>query len=143
MQAFIPPVPLLCTSQSTQQNQCQRPQTSFTSFKHHLPYHLAVTTCQTIRAQETLFLSDDNVNKALEEVRVKLGSVFGNSADNRAVGITGEVELVELDGPVVVLRLRGRFWHKRADVVSVSSNSCLQFVNNHSSLTIDSDCCES
>lgn len=48
---------------------------------------------------------------------MKLGSVFGNSAENRDIGITGEVELAELDGPVVVLRLKGRFWHKRTDVV--------------------------
>lgn len=49
---------------------------------------------------------------------MKLGSVFGNSAENRDIGITGEVELAELDGPVVVLRLKGRFWHKRTDVLA-------------------------
>ena len=30
----------------------------------------------------------------------------------------GTVELAELDGPFVKLRLKGRFWHKRADVLA-------------------------
>lgn len=73
----------------------------------------------TIRAAlDPLILSEDAVEQALEEVKVKLGSVFGNSEENRNVGITGEVSLASLDGPIVVLRLSGRFWHKRADVVS-------------------------
>lgn len=72
----------------------------------------------SIIALDSLFLSEDNVNTALDEVKIKLGSVFGNSAENRDIGITGDVQLVDLDGPVVVLRLKGRFWHKRSDVVS-------------------------
>lgn len=31
---------------------------------------------------------------------------------------TGTLELVELDGPVMIIRLKGRFWHKRADVMA-------------------------
>jgi len=50
-----------------------------------------------------LVLSEDSVNLALEEVVEKLGSVFGNSSENRDVGITGTVELASLDGPIVVL----------------------------------------
>lgn len=30
----------------------------------------------------------------------------------------GTVELAELDGPFVKLRLQGRFWHKKADVLA-------------------------
>lgn len=67
-------------------------------------------------ALEPLVLSEDTVQLALTEVEDKLGSVFGNSVENRNVGITGRVELASLDGPIVVLRLRGRFWHKRTDV---------------------------
>lgn len=70
-----------------------------------------------------LVLSEENVNIALEEVVQKLGSVFGNSSENRDVGITGKVELASLDGPIVVLRLSGRFWHKRSDVVSTYINT--------------------
>ncbi len=68
-------------------------------------------------ALEPLTLSEAAVEQALQEVVVKLGSVFGNSEENRSVGITGEVSLAFLDGPIVVLRLNGRFWHKRSDVV--------------------------
>lgn len=71
-----------------------------------------------IASSEPMVLSEGNVNIALEEVKTKLGSMFGNSVENRDVGITGDVECASVDGPVVVLRLKGRFWHKRADVVS-------------------------
>lgn len=71
----------------------------------------------TITALEPLVLSEDNVNLALEEVKEKLGSMFGNSVENRGVGITGDVQLASTDGPIVVVRLTGRFWHKRSDVV--------------------------
>lgn len=34
------------------------------------------------------------------------------------VSHAGTVELAELDGPFVKLRLQGKFWHKRADVLA-------------------------
>lgn len=67
---------------------------------------------------EPLVLTEENVTIALDEVKQKLGSMFGNSVENREVGITGDVHLASLDGPTVVLNISGRFWHKRADVVS-------------------------
>ena len=30
---------------------------------------------------------------------------------SKAVGITGEIELVEVDGPTIYVALKGRFWH--------------------------------
>ncbi len=33
------------------------------------------------------------------------------------MGITGRAEFVDLDGPIVVLRLSGRFWHARSRVL--------------------------
>lgn len=62
---------------------------------------------------EPLLLTESSVNQALEEARSVLGTLFDESA-----GITGKVHLASLDGPIVVLRLEGRFWHKRSDVVS-------------------------
>ena len=43
--------------------------------------------------------------------------MFGYSAENRGVGITGGVDFVELDGPIVVISLKGRFWHLRTTVL--------------------------
>lgn len=90
-----------------------------TKTSSHLPQRLS---SRTVRAStvEPLVLTEENVNIALDEVKGKLGSMFGNSAENRNVGITGDVYLASLDGPIVVLGLAGRFWHKREDVVSIS-----------------------
>eukprot|EP00965_Chrysotila_dentata_P002377 77581-Pleurochrysis_carterae.AAC.2 len=44
----------------------------------------------------------------------------------QAVGITGKAEFVELDGPVVVVRLSGRFWHKRSTVLQRISSFMLE-----------------
>jgi hypothetical protein len=30
---------------------------------------------------------------------------------SKAVGITGEIEFTDVDGPSIVISLRGRFWH--------------------------------
>mmetsp|Transcript_18271 Transcript_18271/g.38164 ORF Transcript_18271/g.38164 Transcript_18271/m.38164 type:complete len:160 (+) Transcript_18271:2470-2949(+) len=66
----------------------------------------------------TRLLTEANVEEVLREATDELGTLFGTSEENRAVGITGSVELVSLDGPTVVLRLVGRFWHRRSDVLA-------------------------
>lgn len=50
------------------------------------------------------------------QAKQELGTLFGNRAENNEVGITGDVEFVCLDGPSVIVRLTGRFWHAKADV---------------------------
>ncbi len=59
-----------------------------------------------------LELTEESLIEALEDAREDLSQLFDPS-----VGITGVVELAELDGPFVKLRLSGKFWHKRDMVV--------------------------
>ena len=64
-----------------------------------------------------LDLSEETVVSVLAACRDEIGTMFGYTAENRGVGITGGVDFVELDGPTVVLRLHGRFWHERTTVL--------------------------
>ncbi|GLT56403.1 hypothetical protein SLA2020_294460 [Shorea laevis] len=64
-----------------------------------------------------LDLTEDNVRQVLADARVELAQLFDTS-----VGITGEVQLSELDGPFVKISLKGRFWHKRSTVVARVGN---------------------
>ncbi|XP_062112552.1 uncharacterized protein LOC133823723 [Humulus lupulus] len=67
--------------------------------------------------QQPLDLTEDNVRHILAEARVELSQLFDDS-----VGITGQVDLAELDGPFVKISLKGRFWHKRSTVVARLGN---------------------
>ena len=62
-------------------------------------------------------LTVENVQALLAACRSEIGTMFGYTAENRGVGITGGVDFVELDGPTVVLSLKGRFWHQRTTVL--------------------------
>jgi hypothetical protein len=47
------------------------------------------------------------------------------------------VEFVELDGPSVIVKLTGRFWHKRADVVERVESYILERIPECVSVEID------
>nr|XP_023886518.1 uncharacterized protein LOC111998655 [Quercus suber]POE68364.1 hypothetical protein CFP56_12537 [Quercus suber] len=64
-----------------------------------------------------LDLTEDNIRKVLVDARIELAQIFDTS-----VGMTGQVELAELDGPFVKISLKGRFWHKRSTVVARVGN---------------------
>ena len=64
--------------------------------------------------------------EVLEGAREDMAAVFGYAADSQKVGITGTVELVEIEGPIVIIRLGGRFWHKRSDVVQRVANYLIE-----------------
>ncbi|KAL9179871.1 hypothetical protein ACHAXT_007841 [Thalassiosira profunda] len=64
-----------------------------------------------------LELDEETVQGVLAACREEIGTMFGYSLENRGVGITGGVDFVELDGPTVVLHLKGRFWHQRPTVL--------------------------
>ena len=77
-------------------------------------------------AVEEMYLCDENVEKVLEGAREDMAAVFGYAADSQKVGITGTVDLVEIEGPIVIIRLGGRFWHKRSDVVTRVANYLIE-----------------
>ncbi len=62
-------------------------------------------------------LTEDNVQAVLAACRLEIGTMFGYSAENRGVGITGGVDFVDFDGPSVIVKLKGRFWHQRPTVL--------------------------
>lgn len=72
-----------------------------------------------------LELCDESVDIVLAELRRELGTIFGYDAKSREVGITGEIDLVEIDGPTLVVKLKGRFWHA-TDTVMMRVNSYIK-----------------
>jgi hypothetical protein len=69
-----------------------------------------------------LELSEETVLGVLAACREELGTLFGYTAENRGVGITGGVDYVDMEGPTVVLSLKGRFWHQRSTVLERVAN---------------------
>ena len=67
--------------------------------------------------QAPLSCTEEDAARALDEFADLASSMFGRHARCAAVGITGAVELDSLDGPIVLVKLSGRFWHKRATVL--------------------------
>lgn len=61
--------------------------------------------------------TEANVQSVLEAFAGEASSMFGRHAQAAQVGITGDVRLVEIDGPVVLIGLSGRFWHRRETVL--------------------------
>ena len=76
--------------------------------------------------QEKRILTEENAVAVLNECMDDLGTMFGTNSDSNKVGITGTVEFVELDGPILVVRLAGRFWHERSRVVERVSSYVLE-----------------
>ncbi|KAF3442724.1 hypothetical protein FNV43_RR16641 [Rhamnella rubrinervis] len=76
-----------------------------------------VTSAAHSLPRQPLDLTEDNIREVLADARVELAQLFDDS-----VGITGQVELAELDGPFVKISLKGRFWHKRSTVVARLAN---------------------
>ena len=72
----------------------------------------------TLSLGSQLELSEENVLGVLAACREEIGTMFGYTAENRGVGITGGVDFVDFDGPTIVLRLKGRFWHERTTVLN-------------------------
>ncbi|KAL6273346.1 hypothetical protein ACE6H2_024038 [Prunus campanulata] len=71
----------------------------------------------TFQASQPLDLTEDNIRQVLADARIEFGQLFDTS-----VGMTGQVELAELDGPYVKISLKGRFWHERSVVLARLAN---------------------
>jgi hypothetical protein len=84
-----------------------------------------------------LELSEETVLGVLSAMRGELGTLFGYTAENRGVGITGGVDFVEMDGPTVVIKIKGRFWHQRTTVLARVSNYLQQRIPEIIDVTVD------
>ncbi|KAM6571357.1 hypothetical protein CsatA_015437 [Cannabis sativa] len=130
----IPSVALSCSSHQLNKLQTLKPvkcgllqQWPKPRKRTRMPPPPPTTTCRTRvrpvsaaalpQPQQPLDLTEDNVRHVLAEARVELSQLFDDS-----VGITGQVDLAELDGPFVKISLKGRFWHKRSTVVARLGN---------------------
>jgi hypothetical protein len=51
-------------------------------------------------------LCQENAELVIDEVRKELGTIFGYDEGSRSAGITGKIDLVEVDGPSIVIKLR-------------------------------------
>jgi hypothetical protein len=76
----------------------------------------------SVPAGSQLGLDEDTVLGVLAACRDEVQTMFGYTAENRGVGITGGVDFVALDGPTVILSLKGRFWHERTTVLARVAN---------------------
>jgi hypothetical protein len=72
-----------------------------------------------------LELCDENAEQVMNEVRSELGTIFGYDPASQAVGISGKIELIEIDGPTIKVALNGRFWHA-TDTVMLRVKSFIQ-----------------
>lgn len=82
-------------------------------------------------------LCEENAILVIEEVKAELGTIFGYDQGSRNVGITGAIELVEVDGPSIVVSLSGRFWHATDTVMLRVESFIKQRIPEVISVTLD------
>jgi len=58
---------------------------------------------------DVLELSEENAIEIIQEVRDELGTIFGYDPKSREVGITGQIDFVDLDGGVINVALSGKY----------------------------------
>lgn len=90
-----------------------------------------------LQGDDGLVLTEENAEAIVEMCQTELATIFGSNAESRSVGITGGVSFVELDGPSVVVRLTGRFWHRREDVLERVASFVMQRIPECISVDIE------
>ena len=69
-------------------------------------------------SSDVLECTETNVEAVLSKFVNEAEAMFGVHAAAQQIGITGDIGLHSLDGPIVLLELRGRFWHRRETVLA-------------------------
>ena len=93
---------------------------------------------------EPRILTEENAIDVLNECMADIGTMFGTEASSRGV-VTGEVEFVELDGPILVVRLRaasgisGRVWSSASKAMCSSGSRMREVVIEDAEQLDDSD----
>ena len=87
--------------------------------------------------QSPMELCEENAILVIEEVRNELGTIFGYDQGSKNVGITGAIELVEVDGPSIIVSLSGRFWHATDTVMLRVESFIKQRIPEVISVTLD------
>ncbi|XP_050383383.1 uncharacterized protein LOC126800139 [Argentina anserina] len=93
---------------------CRIPETLGSNSSKRFPSILAAAAAQP---SQPLDLTEDNIRQVLADARVEFGHLFDAS-----VGMTGQVDLADLDGPFVKISLKGRFWHEGSVVLARLAN---------------------
>jgi len=88
---------------------------------------------------DPLELCEENAKLVIDEVRHELGTIFGYNSGSQEVGITGTIELVEVDGPTIRVALGGRFWHATDTVMMRVSSYVMNRIPEVIDVTLDMD----
>lgn len=90
----------------------------------HLPQRAVLRSHWPARARPLLAgagpplpCTEASLLEVLELCRRENSDMFGCHERCARIGITGDVELVDIEGPFVTIGLSGRFWHRRRTVL--------------------------
>ena len=118
--------------------------TSITAFQlrksinsHNYSLRNTIIISMSALNQSPMELCEENAILVIEEVRNELGTIFGYDQGSKNVGITGAIELVEVDGPSIIVSLSGRFWHATDTVMLRVESFIKQRIPEVISVTLD------